>query len=98
MLTSKWHIAYKSMYSVIIALALLYACARVIMLAKLKMLHLNLLLASFVVTIVYCIFFLMHLAILNRPSKSTGLYGIYIILSGVPFDLILWYWYVVSTM
>ncbi|KAI9598600.1 hypothetical protein BDF19DRAFT_462699 [Syncephalis fuscata] len=95
-LTSKWHIAYKIMYSVIIALALLYACARVIMLAKLKMLHLNLLLASFVVTIVYCIFFLMHLTMLYQPSKSTGLYGIYTILSGVPFDLILWYWSIVG--
>ncbi|KAI9598589.1 hypothetical protein BDF19DRAFT_182526 [Syncephalis fuscata] len=77
-------------------LALLYACARVIMLAKLKMLHLNLLLASFVVTIVYCIFFLMHLTMLYQPSKSTGLYGIYTILSGVPFDLILWYWSIVG--
>ncbi|KAI9593310.1 hypothetical protein BDF19DRAFT_497777, partial [Syncephalis fuscata] len=61
---SHTYIVYKWTYFAIVLGVLLYACTRTIMLARFKLLKRNLLLIAFVISIIYCIFFLIHLTAL----------------------------------
>ncbi|RKP27847.1 hypothetical protein SYNPS1DRAFT_20741 [Syncephalis pseudoplumigaleata] len=75
---------------------LVYALARVARLVSLRMLSFDLLVLSFIVTIIYAIFLLLHYLApynYNALDKATFIYSF---LSRVPFDLILWHWSVVG--
>ncbi|KAI9591760.1 hypothetical protein BDF19DRAFT_453758 [Syncephalis fuscata] len=76
-------------FSVLLAV-LLYICARTGMLAKLKMLRRDLLLVSFVITVVYCISLLIHFAIRIELFKHYS--ATYSFLARIPVNIILWHW------
>ncbi|KAI9593341.1 hypothetical protein BDF19DRAFT_415451 [Syncephalis fuscata] len=85
---SHTYIAYKWTYFAIVLGVLLYACIRTIMLARFKLLKRNLLLIAFVISFIYCIFFLIHLTALHNAYVSPILFNVYMLLSGIPFDII----------
>ncbi|KAI9591268.1 hypothetical protein BDF19DRAFT_455625 [Syncephalis fuscata] len=89
---SNAYLAYKWMYFIMVLVALLYACARIIRLAKFKLLKRNLLLVAFVFVFIYCIFFLIHLGALQKAYIGLFCSDLYILLAGLPFDVILLHW------
>ncbi|KAI9593318.1 hypothetical protein BDF19DRAFT_166235 [Syncephalis fuscata] len=93
---SHTYIAYKWTYFAIVLGVLLYACTRTIMLARFKLLKRNLLLIAFVISIIYCIFFLIHLTALHNAYVAPILFNVYTLLSGIPFDIILLHWSIIG--
>ncbi|KAI9599236.1 hypothetical protein BDF19DRAFT_430548 [Syncephalis fuscata] len=91
---SSGFIAYKWLYFSLLLIAFSYACARTLMLIKLKKLYSDLLLLSFIITIVYCILFSMHLISMTEVFSNQS--AIYSTLSKLPFELILWHWSIVG--
>ncbi|KAI9593319.1 hypothetical protein BDF19DRAFT_166221 [Syncephalis fuscata] len=89
LLFSHTYIAYKWTYFTLVLGVLLYTCARIIRLTRLKILKQNLLLIAFVTGFVYCIFFLIHLAALGKTYLSLIFLRFYVFLAGTPFDIIL---------
>ncbi|KAI9590822.1 hypothetical protein BDF19DRAFT_461702 [Syncephalis fuscata] len=86
---SNSYIAYKWIYFTMVLVALLYTCARVIKLARLNMLKQNLFWLHLL------LLFLVHLAALEKAYIASAFLNLYIILAKLPFDIIVWHWYVI---
>ncbi|KAI9591267.1 hypothetical protein BDF19DRAFT_499454 [Syncephalis fuscata] len=95
-LFSKTYIAYKWIYFTLVLIALLCTCARIIGLAIFKLLKWNLLLVAFAISIVYCIFFLIHLAVLQKAYQPSTVLYVYVFLAGIPFDIIILHWSIIG--